>query len=82
MFVFVQWCLIVINLVLGSSNTCSWMQLVCSVPHGHEIIMRNIEILLECGLNLDLDGDGILDPMLGFSNVVSCGLKRFYFRVS
>jgi len=78
MFVFVPWCLIVINLVLGSSNTCSWMQLVCSVPHGHEIIMRNIEILLECGLNLDLDGDG----MLGSSDVMSCGLKRFYFRVS
>lgn len=43
MFVFVQWCLIVINLLLGSSSTCSWMQLVCSVPHGHEIIMKNVD---------------------------------------
>lgn len=65
LFVLIQWSLIVINLVLGSSNTCSWMQLVCSVPHGHEMMMRNIEILFECGLNLDLDldGDGILHPV-------------------
>lgn len=34
--------------------------------------MRNIEILLECGLNLDLDGDG----MLGFSDVIVMWIEK------